>query len=105
MCRLLTAVASLVAVHRLSCSVASEIFLNQGLNSCPLHWQVDSQPLNHQGSFLIACFEAFTLFPFVSALGYGHIVKVSIFICRKVSISGGLGNNTILASFVLTVKT
>ena len=45
--RLLIAVASLVAVHRRSCSVAYEIFLNQGLNLCPLHWQVDSQPLNH----------------------------------------------------------
>ena len=23
---------------------------DQGLNLCPLHWQVDSQPLDHQGS-------------------------------------------------------
>ena len=28
--------------HRLSCSTAFVIFPSQGLNSCPLHWQVDS---------------------------------------------------------------
>ena len=26
------------------------IFLDQGLNQCPLHWQADSCPLYHQGS-------------------------------------------------------
>ena len=26
------------------------IFPDQGLNPCPLHWQMDSQPLHHQGS-------------------------------------------------------
>ena len=26
------------------------IFLTQGLNLCPLHWQVDSLPLSHLGS-------------------------------------------------------
>ena len=26
------------------------IFLDQGLNLCLLHWQVDSLPLSHQGS-------------------------------------------------------
>ena len=40
---------SVVAAHGLSCSVACGIFLDQGLNSCPLHWQVDSYPLYHQG--------------------------------------------------------
>ena len=51
---LLTAVASLVAEHRLysegsvvvvhglSCSAARGIFLDQGSNPCPLHWQADS---------------------------------------------------------------
>ena len=29
-------------VHRLSCSAACGIFLDQGSNLCPLHWQVDS---------------------------------------------------------------
>ena len=74
LCRLLTVVASLVAehelwgvrasvvvapklqstvsivvVHRLSCSAASGIFPDQGLNLCLLHWQADSLPLS-QGS-------------------------------------------------------
>ena len=35
---LLLAVASLVAEHRLICSVACGIFLDQGSNPCPLHW-------------------------------------------------------------------
>ena len=43
--------ASVAVVHRLSCSVvAGGIFLDQGSNSCPLHQQADSQPLDRQGS-------------------------------------------------------
>ena len=34
----------------LRCSLAYGKFLNQGWNLCPLHWQVDSSPLDHQGS-------------------------------------------------------
>ena len=34
--------ASAVVAHRLSCSAACGIFLDQGLNPCPLNWQVDS---------------------------------------------------------------
>ena len=37
-------------VHGLSCSAACGIIPDQGSNPCPLHWQVDSQPLCHQGS-------------------------------------------------------
>ena len=37
----LGSLASEVVVHRLSCSVACGIFLEQGLNLCPLHWQED----------------------------------------------------------------
>ena len=53
--RLLTAVASLdaehgllgtwasvVVAHGLSCSAACGIFLDEGSNPCPLHWQMDS---------------------------------------------------------------
>ena len=29
------------------------IFLDQGLNPHPLHWQVDSLPLDHQGHSLV----------------------------------------------------
>ena len=59
---LLRAVASLVAEHslecavsaavayRLSCPAACGIFPDQRLNPCLLHWQADSQPLDHQGS-------------------------------------------------------
>ena len=35
-------------VHRPSCPVARGVFLDEGLNPCPLHKQVDSEPLDHQ---------------------------------------------------------
>ena len=41
---------SVPVAHGPSCSVACEIFPDQGSNLCPLHWQADSQPLHHQGS-------------------------------------------------------
>ena len=41
---------SVVVAHGLSCSAACGIFSDQGSNPCPLHWQVDSQPLRHQGN-------------------------------------------------------
>ena len=41
---------SVVVAHGPSCSAACGIFLDQGSNPCPLHWQADSQPLRHQGS-------------------------------------------------------
>jgi len=37
-------------VHGLSCSAACGIFAEKGSNLCPLHWQVDSYLLYHQGS-------------------------------------------------------
>ena len=51
-CRLqgLRHVGSGVVPCRLRCSVACRIFLDQGSNPCPLHWQADSYPLGHQGS-------------------------------------------------------
>ena len=39
-----------VVWYVLSCSEACGLFPGQGLNSYLLHWQVDSLPLNHQGS-------------------------------------------------------
>ena len=36
--------------HRFSCPAACVIFLDQGSNPCSLHWQMDSYPLDHQGS-------------------------------------------------------
>ena len=46
----------------LSCSAARGIFLEQGSNSCLLHWQVDSLPLKLQGSpkaffFVLFCLQ------------------------------------------------
>ena len=41
---------SVIVGHGLSCSTACGIFPDQGLNPCPLHWQVDSYPLGHLGS-------------------------------------------------------
>ena len=41
--------ASVTVVRVLSCPWAGGIFPDQGSNSCPLHWQVDSSPLDQQG--------------------------------------------------------
>ena len=41
---------SVVVVHRLSCSMACGIFLDQGWNPYSSHWQVDSYLLDRQGS-------------------------------------------------------
>ena len=49
---------SIIVAHGLSCSVAYGIFLEQGSNSCLLHWQEDSLPLSHQGSPLSYSYEA-----------------------------------------------
>ena len=45
--RLQGAQPSAVVVHRLSCSTTCGIFLDQGSNPCLLHWQADSLPLSH----------------------------------------------------------
>ena len=39
-----------IVVHGLSCPESYGIFLDQGLNPCPLPWQAYSYPLYHQGS-------------------------------------------------------
>ena len=53
----LCCVDSLCTEHRLSscdawarCPMACGILTDPGSNLCPLHWQVDSQLLDHQGS-------------------------------------------------------
>ena len=48
-------------VHRLSCSEASGVFLDQELNHHLLHQQVDSLPLNHQGGLFGSLFVNFHL--------------------------------------------
>ena len=47
---LLQSTGSRAVAHRLSCSTACGIFLDQGLNPCTLHCKADSQPLGYQGS-------------------------------------------------------
>ena len=49
-------VGSVVVVYRLSCSKTCGIFPDQGSNPCSLHWQVDSQPLDHRGSTYMVVF-------------------------------------------------
>ena len=41
---------SFIAARGLSCPEGCGIFLEHGLNPCPLHWQADSCALHHQGS-------------------------------------------------------
>ena len=41
---------SAVVVSRLSCSVTCGVFPDQGLNPHTMYWQVDSLPLDNQGS-------------------------------------------------------
>ena len=48
---------SIAVVPRLSCSTACVFFPDQGSYPCPLHWQVDSSPLDHQGSPRKLCFQ------------------------------------------------
>ena len=58
-----------VMVHGFNCSMASAIFPEQVSNLCPLHWQVDSQPLGHQGSprsRLLVFFKRYTSYLFGS---------------------------------------
>ena len=43
------------ALGALSCSATCEIFLDQGLNSCPLHWQADSCFLFLSYLFILGC--------------------------------------------------
>ena len=50
---------SIVVVPGLSGSRACGTFPDQGLNPYPLHWQVNSHPLYHQGNPLEVCFAFF----------------------------------------------
>ena len=54
-------VGLVVAVHRLSCSLACGIFLEQGSNLCPLLQQADSCPLHHQGSPVHSFLDSFPI--------------------------------------------
>ena len=49
----LQSTGSVVVVHGLSCSMACEIFPDQGSYLCLLHWQADSPLLSPRGSLLL----------------------------------------------------
>ena len=49
--------SGVVARELFSCSSVCGIFPGQGLNPCPLHWQVDSKLLYHQGSLRLPVFK------------------------------------------------
>ena len=53
--RLRSVQAAVVVARWLSCSAACGVFLDQGSNSCLLHWQADSLPLSPQGSLMFIC--------------------------------------------------
>ena len=42
-----------VVGHGLSCAVACGVFPDQGLNLCPLHWQVDSSITGPLGNYSV----------------------------------------------------
>ena len=58
---LLIMVAPLAADHRLSCPKASGIFLDQGSNPCPLHWQVGLVTTEPSGKYLALWFYSLLL--------------------------------------------
>ena len=58
----------IVEAHRLSCPVASGIFLDQGSNQCPPLWQADSQWLDYQGNSVDKFLSSISLLIFYLAL-------------------------------------
>ena len=67
----LQSTGSVVVLNGLSCSSVCGIFLDQGWNPCPLHWQVNSLPLSHRGSRSYAFWMCFLQFRFYCF--YGHL--------------------------------
>ena len=70
---------ALIAVaHGLSCPEACGIFREQELNSCPLHWHVNSQPMNTKevltNAFLIDVSE----YVYIPEYRFDHILFMSI---------------------------
>ena len=49
----LASAGSVVVACGLSCFETCRISQDQGSNPCPLHWQADSHPLDHQGSLVL----------------------------------------------------
>ena len=53
---------SIVVMRGVSCSKARGIFPDQGSNPRPLHWQVESLPLSHQGRPLLSSPTTFVIY-------------------------------------------
>ena len=80
---------SVVAAHGPSYSAACGVFLDQGSNLCPLHWQADSYPLCHQGSPQY-CFNHDFPFHFSNIFPYPQFISISykVSICFPGSSAG-----------------
>ena len=75
----------------LSCSEASGILPDLGMNLCLLHWQADSLPLSHQGSL----YHTFIIHSSVEGhLGCSRVVSI---------VNGAAVNTGVLASFQIMV--
>ena len=75
---LLIEVASLVE-QELSCSATCEIFLDQGLNPCLLHLQLDFYPLYHQeAQVCFFFFFFFQLFVNYYCFSFPYVVEFSV---------------------------
>ena len=68
----LESTGSVVAVHRLICSEARGIFLDQGSDLCLLLWQSDSLSPSHQGSPISAVSKRLVCGAVTAAPGYLH---------------------------------
>ena len=71
-CRLCST-GSVVMAHGVSCPKAWGTFPDQLPNLCPLHWQVDSYPLYHQGSPCMSILNKNTL-PISRSWRYSHVI-------------------------------
>ena len=79
--RALGLVGLVIVVHRLSCSLACGIFLDQESNLCPLLQQADSCPLHHQGTPCLF-FYSFFIEKFCHSL-YTHHLFSSLLLCAE----------------------
>ena len=70
-------VGSVLVAHGLSCTTACGIFLDQVSNPCPLHWQVDSYPLDHQGSPILFQLLVVANNPWSELMAYSSMTPVS----------------------------
>ena len=70
---------SIVVAHRLSFSMACEIFPDQRLNTCFLHWQVASFPLSHQESPRFVIYGLYCVEVDITLSTKVHLVKAMVF--------------------------